>query len=141
MADTTSVWAGFEPAITRTPVLSSATVLQAPTKMVIIAQISPKAHRTYINYPQILELNSFTVSSPWGGCSMFTAAAAFHSVPVFRSTRYQLLLGGQRQCGFKACHRLLNMTSAVGIEPQTPQSRVQHLNRSAMHSTQRGKFE
>ena len=34
-------------------------------------------------------------------------------------TRYPLLLGGQRQCGFKACPRLLQMTSDAGIEPRT----------------------
>ena len=51
-------------------------------------------------------------------------------------TRYPLLLGGQRQCGFKACPRLLHMTGAAGIEPQTSRSRVQRLNRSATRSTQ-----
>ena len=50
-------------------------------------------------------------------------------------TRYPLLLGGQRQCGFKACPRLLHMTGAAGIEPQTSRSRVQRLNRSATRST------
>ena len=42
-------------------------------------------------------------------------------------TRYPLLLGGQRQCGFKPCPRILYMTGVPGIEPQTPSSRVQHL--------------
>ena len=50
-------------------------------------------------------------------------------------TRYPLLLGGQRQCGFKACPTLLHMTGAAGIEPQTSKSRVQRLNRSATRST------
>ena len=50
-------------------------------------------------------------------------------------TRYPLLLGGQRQCGFKACPRLLHMTGAAGIKPQTSRSRVQRLNRSATRST------
>ena len=39
-------------------------------------------------------------------------------------TRYPLLLGGQRQCGFKACPRLSHLTGASGIEPQTPRFRV-----------------
>ena len=50
-------------------------------------------------------------------------------------TRYPLLLGGQRQCGYKACPRLLHLTGASGIEPQTPRSRVPRLNRSATRST------
>ena len=40
-------------------------------------------------------------------------------------TRHPLLLGGQRQCGFNACPRLLYMTGAAGIKPWTPRSRVQ----------------
>ena len=48
-------------------------------------------------------------------------------------TRYPLLLGGQRQCGFKACPRLLHLTGASTIEPQTPRYRVPRSNRSATH--------
>ena len=36
----------------------------------------------------------------------------------FYSTWYPLLLGGQRWCIFKACPRLLQKTSSVGIEPR-----------------------
>jgi hypothetical protein len=42
-------------------------------------------------------------------------------------TRYPLLLGGQRQCGFKSCPRIWYMTSVPGMEPQTSRSQVQHL--------------
>ena len=41
-------------------------------------------------------------------------------VPIFRSTCYPLLLGGQRWCGFKASPRLLHMTSTAGIEHRNP---------------------
>ena len=51
-----------------------------------------------------------------------------------RSTRYPLLLGGQRRCGFIAFPRLLHMTSTAGIKPQTSRSRVLHLNHSATSS-------
>ena len=60
---------------------------------------------------------------------------AIHTEPIFCSTWYPLLLGGQRRCGFKACLRLLHMTRFAGIEPQTPRSRVQRLNRLVMHSS------
>ena len=43
-------------------------------------------------------------------------------------TRYPLLLGGQRQCRFKACPR--HITGAVEIKPKTPRSRVQSPNHS-----------
>ena len=46
-----------------------------------------------------------------------------------------MYLDGHRRCGFKACTRLLHMTDAVGIETQTPRSRVHRLNCSAMRST------
>ena len=45
------------------------------------------------------------------------------------------MLGVQRRCEFKVCLRLLHMTSAAGIKPQTPWSRVQRLNHSATRST------
>ena len=58
-----------------------------------------------------------------------------HVDPTLDScTRYPSLLGGQGQCRFKACPRLLRMTGAAGIEPQTSKSRVQCLNCSATHS-------
>ena len=46
-------------------------------------------------------------------------------------TRYPLLLGGHRQCGFKAFSRLLHITATAGIKHENPRSRVQCLNRSA----------
>ena len=39
---------------------------------------------------------------------------------------YPLLLGGQRQCGFKPCPGILYRTDVLGIEPQTSRSQVQH---------------
>ena len=56
---------------------------------------------------------------------------SFHLVP--------LLLGGQRRCGFKAGQWLSHMTSVAGIEPRTPRSRVQRINRSAMRSSKKFK--
>ena len=56
------------------------------------------------------------------------ATEAIHTISIFRSTRYPLLLGGQRQCRFKSCPTILYVTSSVpGIEPQTFRSQVQHL--------------
>ena len=82
--------------------------------------------------------HTYTVSSPWGECS-HAAYKGNGFIPFttffFRSTRYPLLLGDQRRCGFKACPRLLHMTGAAGIEPQTPRSRVLRLNHSATRST------
>ena len=46
-----------------------------------------------------------------------------HSIS-FRSTRYPLMLGGERQCRFKPCRMILYMTSVPGIEPQTSVSPV-----------------
>ena len=54
---------------------------------------------------------------PWHGAA--TRAQPAHVDPTLDScTRYPLLLGGQRQCGFKACPRLLQMTGDAGIEPR-----------------------
>jgi hypothetical protein len=59
----------------------------------------------------------FTQVTPWYGNSLyyglisrrrmqlFAAANAVHTLSVFRSTRYPLLLGSQRKCGFKSCQR------------------------------------
>ena len=74
----------------------------------------------------------FSVSSSWEECSAFSAAEAIRTIfALFRSTRYPSLLGGQRQCGFKACPRLLRIyyipTLVSGIEPQTFQSVVRRL--------------
>jgi hypothetical protein len=56
------------------------------------------------------------------------AAEAIHTISIFHSTRYPLLLGGQRQCRFKSCPRILYVTSSMpGIEPQTFRSQVQYL--------------
>ena len=100
-----------------------------------IVQISPKFSGLYIKYPQVLELNLFTVSSLWGESSTYSTAAAIHPVPIFHSTWYPLLLSGKKQCGFKACPRLLHVTGAAGIEPQTLWwSQVQCLNHSATNS-------
>ena len=88
----------------------------------------------YIKLPPGIRTHSFTVSSPWGECRAFSAAEAIHTVPIFRSTWYPLLLCG---CVFKACPRLLHMTSAVGIESRIPRSRVQRPHHSAMCFTLR----
>ena len=82
-----------------------------------IVQISRKFIRLYIIYPRYRN-SLFTVSSSWGECSIFSAAEAIHTVSIFCSTLYPLLLGGQRRCEFKACPRLLHVTSAAGINPR-----------------------
>ena len=89
----------------------------------------------YIIYPQVLELALSQSHLPREYAAQFSAAVAIRMVPIFRSTWYPLLLSRQRQCGFKACPRLLHMTSAAGIEPQTPRFQVQCLNHSATCST------
>ena len=92
-------------------------------------------------YSPISQLVQRTVQfTPWYWNSLFHgliflgrmqrtihAAEAIHTISIFRSTRYPLLLGGQRQCRFKSCPRILYMTSVPGIEPQTSRSQVQHL--------------
>ena len=72
--------------------------------------------------------HSFIISSPWGQCSVFSAAEAIHMVSIFFPTWFLLPLGGQKGCGFKTSPRLLRITYAAGIEPQTPRSQVQHHN-------------
>ena len=57
---------------------------------------------------------------------MFCCWSHSHSINC-RSIWYPLPLGGLRRCGFKACLRLLHMTSVAGIKPQTPWPRVQRL--------------
>ena len=54
----------------------------------------------------------------------------------FHSTWYPLLLGDLKQYGFKACPRVLHMTSTAVIETQTPWSRVHHFNHLATRSYQ-----
>ena len=65
--------------------------------------------------------------------SYFSAATVDPTLDL--CTRYPLLLGGHRQIRFKACPRLLHMTSAAWNEPQTPRSWVQCLTRSATSTT------
>ena len=64
-----------------------------------------------------------TVSSFRIECNVFPLAKAIHTVPIFVSpgTHYCWVDGG---CGFIACPKLLNMTSAAGIEAIT----LDHLN-------------
>ena len=61
-------------------------------------------------------IHSFTVLSPLRGCRAFSAAEAiaiisilFHLVPI--------AAGWTEGCGFKACPRILHMTSTAGINP------------------------
>ena len=84
----------------------------------------------------------FTLVTPMYFNSLFQShlsgenAAQFLQLKPF--TQYQFsfhLQGGQSRCGFKACQRLLHMTSVAGIEPQTTWSRVQCLNHSVTRST------
>ena len=91
--------------------------------------------RLYNYLPWFWNSHVYCLISPWGHATYkgngFIPFTTFFS----RSTRYQLLLGGQRRCGFKACVRLLHMTGAAGIEPKTPRSRVLRLDHSATRST------
>ena len=100
---------------------------------VVISYLS-NVRGLYINYPQALEL-AHSVSSPWGERSAIFWSCIHLRSNNFHSTCYQLLLDVQRECGIKACPRLLHMTGAVGIEPQTPRSWVQCFNHSATCST------
>ena len=79
--------------------------------------------RLNINYPEVLEL---TLSQ-----SQFSAAT--HSIN-FHSTWYPLLLGGQKQRGFKAYPKFVHMTSNMGIEPQYPLSQVASTTRPQFHN-------
>ena len=45
---------------------------------------------------------SFMVSSPLGEYSTFSAANVIHNFPIFRSTWYPSLLGGQSQYGMRS---------------------------------------
>ena len=49
-----------------------------------------------INYPQILELTLSQSHLPGEDAAQFSAAVAIHTVPIFRSTWYPLLLGEKR---------------------------------------------
>ena len=93
--------------------------VKVKVKVVIYNSISAKAHGTWHLLSAYIATHSFTVTSPWGEYIAFSAAEAIHTVPIFRSTWFPLLLGGHRWCRFKAYPRLLFMTSAEGIEPQT----------------------
>ena len=46
------------------------------------------------------------------------SSACYYCATLDLCTRYPLLLGGQRWCGFKTCPRVLHMTVAVGPVPQ-----------------------
>ena len=93
---------------------------------------SPDIPGSLVNYALITpETHPFTVLSSWGKYSAFSAAKAIHTVSMFRSTWYPLLLGGQRRCGFKACPR----DQRCGNRALTLWSRVQRLNHSATRST------
>jgi hypothetical protein len=56
-----------------------------------IVQISQLVQRTLYNLPPGIRTHSFTVLSSWEECS---AAEAIHTISIFCSTRYPLLLGG-----------------------------------------------
>ena len=77
--------------------------------------------------------HSFRVSSPWEARSAFLQPKPRST--NFHSTWYPLLLVGQRQCGLKACPRILLMPSTAGVEPQVLRSRDKRLNHSARRST------
>ena len=52
--------------------------------------------------PLVLELSLIRSHLLGGEFSAFSAANAIHNSPIFRSTRYPLLLGGQRQYGMRS---------------------------------------
>ena len=82
---------------------------------------------SHMDYPQVLEL-ILSVSSLWWE---YSAAEASHIVPFFAPPgSHEVLLSGQRRCGFKAWPWLLYITSAAGTESQA-WSWVQHLIKSA----------
>ena len=56
---------------------------------------------TCIIYTPGIGTLSYTVSSPLGRFSAFSAADAIHNFSKFRSTRYLSLLGGQRWHGMR----------------------------------------
>ena len=97
--------------------------------MFIVLYPSYRSSEDCTIYPLVLELTPLFHDLIFLGrmqC-IIHAAEAIHTISIFRSTRYPLLLGGQRQCRFKSCPRIIYMTSVLGIEPQTSRSQVQHL--------------
>ena len=117
-----------------TKIYMTGIILQIKVKVVIYSPISPKAHGILHQLPPGIA-TLFPVSSLWGEYSAFSVVEASHTAPMFCSTWYQLLLGGQSWCGFKACPRLLRIASAAEIESQTPWSRDQRLYRLAICCT------
>jgi hypothetical protein len=95
-----------------------------------IRQISHLVQRILYKSPPGIGTHSIKVASPWGECNPILFSY-LHLTPftisIFRSNRYPILLGGQRQCGFKSCPRILYMTGVPGIELQTSFHYVYHV--------------
>jgi hypothetical protein len=63
----------------------------------IYGPISPRKFRGHHLTSPGIGTHSYTVSSSWEECSAFSAADAMQTfVPLYRSTRYPLLLGAHR---------------------------------------------
>ena len=69
----------------------------------------------YTIYPQVLDLNSFSLISLETMHLIFCSRSYSHSTK-FRSTWFPLLLGGQRRCGFSLSEAFTYITSTSGIE-------------------------
>ena len=88
----------------------------------------------YIYNPDIpVDSVDYTLITPHFGTHTFTVSSPCHSHSTnFCSTWYPLLLSGQRRCEFKACPRLLHMTSGAKIEPNMSWSQVERLKHSTV---------
>ena len=75
--------------------------------------------------PLVLELSPLWSHLLWGGFSAFSAANAIHNFPIFRSTRYPSLLGGQRQYGMRSLHDTSTHDQQWESNPRLSDLRVQ----------------
>ena len=77
---------------------------------------------------------SFTVSYHWGECNGFSAAGAIHTVPICIPPGTHCSWVARSDVDSQLAQGFLHVTSAAGIEPQTPISWLQLPNQSAMRS-------
>ena len=75
------------------------TIVNVNVNVEVYSLISPRVQQTLQFTPLVWELSPIWSHLLWGEFSAFSAAKAIHNFSSFRSTRYQSLLGGQRQYG------------------------------------------
>ena len=98
----------------------------ADVKVMFIFKIFPVGSGDFtIITPRLLELTFAQSHQPRENAAYFLQLQQFTHYQ-FPTTWYPLMLGRQRWCGFKACQRLLHMTTAE-FEAQTSSSWLQRL--------------